>query len=101
MIGSTTPPLQDRIFQAGNGRWRRMARWQERVVIDPAVLRGKPVVRGTRIAVGFVVELLAAGWPEARILEQHPQLTQEDARACLAYAAEALRAEEVHPIPAA
>jgi hypothetical protein len=56
MIGSTTPPLQDRIFQAGNSRWSQMGRWQERVVIDPAVLRGKPVVRGTRIAVGFVIE---------------------------------------------
>ena len=78
-----------------------MARWQERIVIDPAVLRGKPVVRGTRIGVGFVVELLAAGWSEAQILEQYPQLTQEDVRACLAYAAETLRAEEIYPIPAA
>jgi uncharacterized protein (DUF433 family) len=65
-----------------------MARWQERIVVDPAVLRGKPVVRGTRIGVGFVVELLAAGWSEAQVLEQYPQLSQEDVRACLAYAAE-------------
>ena len=78
-----------------------MAHWQERIVIDPAVLRGKPVVRGTRIGVGFVVELLAAGWSEAQILEQYPQLTKEDVRACLAYAAEALRTEEIYPIPAA
>jgi uncharacterized protein (DUF433 family) len=78
-----------------------MARWQERIAVDPAVLRGKPVVRGTRIGVGFVVELLAAGWSEAQILEQYPQLTQEDVRACLAYAAEALRAEEIYPIAAA
>ena len=52
-------------------------------MVDPAVLRDKPVVRGTRVDVGFVVELLAAGWSEAQILEQYPQLTQEDARACL------------------
>ena len=43
-------------------------KWNERIVIDPAVLAGKPVIRGTRLAVDFIVGLLAQGWTEADIL---------------------------------
>ncbi len=50
--------------------------WQERIVIDPAVLAGKPVVRGTRLAVEFVIDLLAQGWREEEILRNYPGLTQ-------------------------
>lgn len=63
----------------------------ERIVIDPAILTGKPVVRGTRISVEFVVDLLAAGWSNAQILENYPHLAEDDIRACLAYASELLR----------
>lgn len=77
-----------------------MMRWQERIATDPEVLQGKPVVRGTRIGVGFVLELLAAGWSEAQILEQYPALTKGDLHACLAYAAEMLQAREARSIPA-
>ena len=66
-------------------------RWEERITSDPGVLAGKPVVRGTRIAVEFVIDLLAAGTPEAEILRNYPQLAAEDVRACLAYAGEAVR----------
>jgi uncharacterized protein (DUF433 family) len=64
--------------------------WQNRIAIDPQVLVGKPVIKGTRIAVEFVVDLLAAGWSQEQILASYPNLTTEDIRACLAYAGELL-----------
>ena len=63
-----------------------MADWQRRIVLDPAVLAGKPVVKGTRLSVAFILELLAEGWSESEILDNYPGLTPEDLRACLAYA---------------
>ncbi len=57
--------------------------WQDRIVIDPAILVGKPVIRGTRLAVEFIVDLLAQGWSEAEILRNYPGLTHEDIAACL------------------
>ena len=60
----------------------------ERIDIDPAVRFGKPCVRGTRISVGDVLEYLAGGMSEDEILADFPQLTRDDVRACLAYAAE-------------
>jgi uncharacterized protein (DUF433 family) len=60
----------------------------ERITIDPNVRFGKPCVRGTRIAVGDVLGYLAGGMSEDQIVRDFPQLTQDDIRACLAYAAE-------------
>src|SRR4029434_2661743 len=60
----------------------------ERIAIDPAVRFGKPGVRGTRVSVGDVLEYLAGGMSEDEILADFPQLTRDDIRACLAYAAE-------------
>jgi uncharacterized protein (DUF433 family) len=60
--------------------------WRERIVIDPEILVGKPVIKGTRLAVEFVIDLLAQGWTEAEILDNYPGLTREDIQACLAYA---------------
>ena len=73
-------------------------KWQDHIEINPAVLVGKPVVKGTRLAVEFLVELLGEGWSEAEILENYPGLTHEDIRACLAYASARLRAERVYPL---
>ena len=56
----------------------------DRIVLDPKILDGKPIVRGTRISVELVVELLAAGWSHAQILASYPHLSEEDIRACLA-----------------
>jgi uncharacterized protein (DUF433 family) len=72
--------------------------WQDRIVVDPKVLTGKPVVYGTRISVELVVGLLAAGWSHAQILASYPHLTEEDVRACLSYASELLREEQVFPL---
>jgi len=58
----------------------------ERIIVDPKILTGKPIVRGTRISVEFVVDLLASGWSHAQILASYPRLCKEDIRACLAYA---------------
>ncbi|MBM3777260.1 MAG: DUF433 domain-containing protein [Acidimicrobiia bacterium] len=60
----------------------------DRIVTDPAVRFGKPCVQGTRISVGDVLEYLAGGMSEDQILADFPQLTRDDIRACLAYAAE-------------
>lgn len=69
----------------------------DRIVIDPRVLAGKPVIRGTRLAVELVIDLLAQGWPEPEILRNYPGLTHEDVQACLAYASAVLKAERVFP----
>jgi uncharacterized protein (DUF433 family) len=73
----------------------------DRIVVDSKILTGKPVVRGTRISVELVVELLAAGWSHAQILASYPHLTEEDIRSCLAYASELLREEKVYPLKTA
>lgn len=70
-----------------------------RIQVDPKILTGKPVVRGTRISVEHVVDLLAQGWPVDQVLENYPGMTREDVQACLAYAAELLKSEKVFPIP--
>jgi uncharacterized protein (DUF433 family) len=70
----------------------------DRIVVDPRILTGKPVIRGTRISVEMVVGLLAAGWSHAQILSSYPHLSEEDIRACLVYASELLREEKVYPI---
>lgn len=57
--------------------------WQKRIVIDPEILVGKPVIKGTRLSVEFVIDLLAQGWSEADILRNYPGLIQEDIKACL------------------
>ncbi len=72
--------------------------WQDRITIDPNILVGKPVVKGTRLSVEFIVGLLAQGWPEAEVLQNYPGLTPEDIRACLQYAASILQAEKVYPV---
>jgi uncharacterized protein (DUF433 family) len=72
--------------------------WQDRIVIDPAILVGKPVIKGTRLAVEFIVDILAEGWNEGDILKNYPGLAPEDIRACLGYASERLRAERVYPL---
>ena len=63
-----------------------LQQWTDRIVTDEAVLTGKPVIKGTRLAVEFIIDLLARGWSEAEILENYPGIVVEDIRACLAYA---------------
>ena len=57
--------------------------WKDRIVINEAVLTGKPVIKGTRLAIEFIIDLLAHGWNEAEILENYPGIVVEDIAACL------------------
>jgi len=74
--------------------------WQERILIDPEILVGKPVIKGTRLSVEFIIDLLAQGWSEADIQDNYPGLTHEDILACLGYASATLQAEKVYPLKA-
>jgi uncharacterized protein (DUF433 family) len=75
--------------------------WQEHISVDPKVLVGKPVVKGTRLAVELIIDLLGKGWTQEQILDSYPNLTAEDIRACLAYASEVLHVERVYPLTSA
>jgi uncharacterized protein (DUF433 family) len=69
------------------------------IVSDPAVMMGKPVVAGTRLTVELILEELAANTSIEQLLQDHPQLTHEAVLAALAFAAQALRADVVYPLP--
>lgn len=77
-----------------------MTTWEEHITLDADILAGKPIVKGTRLAVDFVVDLLAEGWTVDDIIDNYPDLTKQDIQACLAYAGEALRREKVFILPA-
>jgi uncharacterized protein (DUF433 family) len=68
-----------------------------RIALDPDILAGKPVIRGTRLAVEFIIGLLADGWTEAQVLAAYPGISREDIFACLAYARDLLSSEKVFP----
>ncbi|RLF92960.1 DUF433 domain-containing protein [Thermococci archaeon] len=65
----------------------------DRIEIDPAVMLGKPVIRGTRIPVELIIRKLSEGATEADLLDAYPRLTRADIRAALAYAADSLALE--------
>lgn len=71
----------------------------ERIVVDPEILAGKPVIRGTRLAVEFILELLAAGQSESELLANYPGLAREDILACLSYASYLAHEYKAYPIP--
>ena len=71
--------------------------WQDRITVDPKILVGKPVIKGTRLAVEFIVDLLAQGLPESEIMMNYPGVTHDDIAACLKYATSILKAEKVYP----
>ncbi len=65
----------------------------ERITVNPNILGGKPVIKGTRISVEFILDLLASDVSEKEILEDYPHLSKEDIHACLKYAANSCRNE--------
>ena len=69
-----------------------------RIVVDPAILAGKPIVRGLRISVDHILRSLAAGLTKEELLEDYPDLESEDIHACLLYAAQLVEEERVYPI---
>jgi uncharacterized protein (DUF433 family) len=62
--------------------------WRDRMGVNPKILAGKPVIKGSRLAVEFIVELLAEEWNYSQILKSYPQLTEEDIRTALSCVAE-------------
>ena len=74
---------------------------EQRISIDPQVMTGKPVIRGTRIPVELIVRMLAQGISEDDILQEYPRLERKDIRASLAYAAQILAHEDVFPLAVA
>ncbi|MEN8219619.1 MAG: DUF433 domain-containing protein [Pseudomonadota bacterium] len=73
--------------------------WRDRIEFNPQILVGKPIVKGTRLAVEFILELLANGWRDEDILDNYPGLTIEDIHACFAYASAFLQSERVYLQP--
>ena len=72
--------------------------WRSRIVADPNVLVGKPVIKGTRISVELVMDLLAAGYTPEQIHQQYDHLVLDDIHACLAYAREVIRSERMFAV---
>jgi len=73
--------------------------WRNRITVNPRILAGKPIIKGTRISVELILDLLANGWTTEQILENYPQLKREDITAVLKYATEILKEERVYPLP--
>ena len=71
---------------------------EERIVVDPRVMAGKPIIRGTRVPVELIVRMLSQGISESEILDEYPRLQLDDVRAALAYAAKVLADEDVFPL---
>ena len=74
--------------------------WTERIEVNPEIAAGKPVIKGTRLAVEFILELLAAGESQEYVLSNYPRLTREDVLACLSYGAYLAHELRAYPIPA-
>jgi uncharacterized protein (DUF433 family) len=69
--------------------------WHDRIELNPEILVGKPVVKGTRLAVEFILDLMAEGVSNEEILYNYPGLTLEDILACLKYASELLHSQKI------
>ena len=66
--------------------------------MNPNILVGKPIIKGTRISVDFIIELLAHGWTHQQILKNYPQIGEQDISAALEYSAHALKLETIEPL---
>jgi len=73
--------------------------WRQHIHSDPEILLGKPVVKGTRLSVDFILGLFSAGWTEQQVLENYPTLTPVKLRAVFAFAAECMREEALYTVP--
>jgi uncharacterized protein (DUF433 family) len=72
--------------------------WKDRISVNPNVCHGKPCIKGTRIMVSIILDYLSAGETQEMILREYPQLTEEDIRAVLGYAAWLAHEEEQQPL---
>jgi uncharacterized protein (DUF433 family) len=74
--------------------------WPERISVDPEILAGKPAIRGTRLGVDFILDLLVGGQRESDILANYPGLTKEDILACVLFVHDAGQQHETKSLPA-
>ena len=74
--------------------------WQDRITLNPDILVGKPIIKGTRLAVECIIDLLAQGWSIDEILRNYPGITIMDIQACLSYASASLKSEKIYAISA-
>ncbi|HEX5720484.1 MAG TPA: DUF433 domain-containing protein [Thermoanaerobaculia bacterium] len=72
--------------------------WRDHILVDPEILAGKPVVKGTRLAVEFLLDLLGAGWTQEQLLANYPTLTPEGLQAVFAFAADSLQDESLYSL---
>ena len=75
-----------------------MENLRNRIVVDPTVMVGKPVIKGTRIPIDLILKLVAQGQGTKEILEDYPKLTENDVKAALEYGAELVSGEEIFPL---
>ncbi|MBD1932272.1 MULTISPECIES: DUF433 domain-containing protein [Cyanophyceae] len=73
--------------------------WREYIHSDSKILLGKPVVKGTRLSVEFLLGLFSVGWTQQQVLENYPSLTPESLRAVFPFAAECMREESLYILP--
>jgi uncharacterized protein (DUF433 family) len=76
-------------------------RWQDYIHTDPEILDGKPVIKGTRLSVEFLLGLLAVGWTEQQILDNYPTLKARDLQAMFAFMADSLQENLLFAVPEA
>lgn len=74
--------------------------WRTHITSNSEILAGKPVVKGTRLAVDFLLGLMAEGWTEQQVLENYPHLSKEALQAVFAFSAECMREEAIYPTDA-
>ncbi len=73
--------------------------WKDFIVSDEQVLSGKPVIKGTRLSVDFILDLLSKGWTEEDILNNYKSLTRETLQAIYSFALDCLRDEKIYDVP--
>ena len=73
-------------------------KWHDHIHSDPSILMGKPVIRGTRLSVEFLLGLLAEGWTERDVLENYPRLSSEELRAVFAFSLECMQDDLIYAV---
>jgi len=73
--------------------------WRQYIHSDSEILVGKPIIKGTRLAVGFILDLFSEGWTQEQIIENYPTITKDALQAVFAFASECLRDESVYTMP--
>ncbi|MGM0366307.1 MAG: DUF433 domain-containing protein [Actinomycetota bacterium] len=69
--------------------------WQERITFDTKIVAGKPIIKGTRLSVDFILDLIANDWSYEEIIKNYPQIDLQDIKACLEYASRLIKDEKV------